>query len=173
MIDNLVSLLGHSIESPEIKNLLTEWRVAYPTKITCTANEPGLKAKIEKDCIRLYFTRGGNSQYLKPIPTKWKGGFVGIFTSIEFTKKRKGGMPFGVEFAMTEAELTKIMGEPVKNSMVIETLTWRKKYSDKHEFIIVDIISKDEKPNRSMSLNFNYEPDLYLMEDYDKLRVES
>ena len=159
-MDKLVSLLGHSIESTEIKDLLTDWRVAYPSKITCTIEEPDLKAKIEKDCIRLYFSRGGNSEYLKPIPTKWKGGFVGIFTSIEFTKKRKGGIPFGVEHSMTEAELTAILGEPVKTNLESESTTWRKKYSDKHEFVISDSKLKDGSRARSMKLGFIFEPEL-------------
>ncbi len=157
-MENLVSLLGHSIESPEIKELLTEWRVPYPSKITCTVEEPDLKAKIEKDCIRLYFTRGGNSPYLKPIPTKWKGGFVGLFTSIEFTKKRKGGIPFGVEHNMTEAELTSLLGEPIRTNLNEGTTTWRKNYSDKHEFVVSDIKFKDGTHSRSMKLGLVFEP---------------
>ena len=159
-MENLVSLLGQPIESPEIKNLLIEWRVPYPSKITCTVEEPDLKAKIEKDCIRLYFTRGGNSPYLNPIPTKWKGGFVGIFTSIEFTKKRKGGIPFGVEHNMTEVELTAILGEPIKSNLGGENTTWRKNFSDKHEFVVTDVKSNDGTLVRSMKLGFILETEL-------------
>ncbi len=168
MIEKLIPLLGKSLESEEIKTLLTDWRVPYPKSITCSADNPSVKGKIEKDCIRLHFGVGGNSKYLKPIPTRFKGGFVGIFTNFEFTKKRVGGMPFGVEFNMSEAELTKILGKPVKNNLVVDTMTWRKSYSDKHEFIVTDILNTDSSAMRSMNFTFIYEPNLILLEDYEK-----
>jgi hypothetical protein len=171
MIENLISLLGKSIESDEIKDLLMSWNVAYPTKITCTADSPNLKGKIEKDCIRLYFGRGGNSRYLKPIPTRWKGGFVALFTMIEFTKKRKGGIPFEVEHSMTSEELTAILGEPVVVNFMGKTTTWRKNVTDKHELIVSDTVSTDETSLRSITLSFIYEQDLYTMEDYEKLKL--
>ncbi len=169
MIENLISLLGKSIESDDIKDLLISWNVAYPSKITCTADSPGLKGKIEKDCIRLYFGRGGNSRYLQPIPTRWKGGFVALFTMIEFTKKRKGGIPFDVEFSMTTEELTAILGEPTVVEFMGTTTTWRKNVTDKHEFIVSEIVASDGTSQRSMTLTFLYEQDLYTMEDYEKL----
>ena len=168
MIEKLIPLLGKSLESEDIKNLLTEWRVPYPKSITCTADNPVVKGKIEKDCVRLHFGRGGSSKYLKPIPTRFKGGFVGIFTNFEFTKKRVGGMPFGVEFKMSEAEITKIMGEGVKNNFLTDTTTWRKNYSDKHEFIVVDILNKDSSVTRSMNFTFIYEAHLLTLDDYEK-----
>jgi hypothetical protein len=168
MIENLVTLLGKSIESEEIKGLLESWRVLYPSKITCTADSPGLKGKIEKDCVRLYFGRGGNSRYMKPIPAKFKGGFIAMFTMIEFTKKRKGGIPFDVEHSMTPAELTAILGEPKVVEFMGTTTTWRKNYTEQHEFVVSDTLATDGTSIRSMTLTFHYEPDLYTMEDYEK-----
>jgi hypothetical protein len=167
MIDKLLPLLGKSIESDEIKDLLEDWRVLYPSKITCTADSPNMKGKIEKDCVRLYFGRGGNSRYLKPIPTRFKGGFVAMFTMIEFTKKRRGGIPFDVEHSMTPDELTAILGEPKVVEFVGTTTTWRKNLTDKHEFIVSDSVSTDGTAIRSMTLTFNYEEDLFTMEDYE------
>ncbi len=168
MTEQLISLLGKSIESDEIKDLFEAWNVMYPSKISCTADSPNLKIKVEKDCVRLYFGRGGNSPYLMPIPTRWKGGFVAIFTMIEFTKKRKGGMPFDVEFAMTPEELTAILGEPTTVEAIGTTTTWRKNYTEGHEFIVSDSVVGENDPIRSMTLTFNYVPDLYTMEDYEK-----
>ncbi len=167
MIDKLLPLLGKSIESSEIKALLENWNVLYPSKITCTADSPGLKGKIEKDCIRLHFGRGGNSRYMKPIPTRFKGGFVAMLTMIEFTKKRRGGIPFDVEFAMTADELTAILGEPKVAEFVGTTTTWRKNLTEQHEFIVNDSVAVDGTTLRSMTLAFNYEEDLYTLEDYE------
>ena len=168
MIEKLISLLGESIESAKIKALLMAWNVPNPSKITCTADNPTLKGKVEKDCVRLYFGRGGNSRYLTPQPAPWEGNYYAIFTMIEFTKKRKGGIPFDVEFSMTPDELTAILGEPVVDSMGTTT-TWRKNVSDQHELIVSDLLTEGaEEPLRSMSLTFIYEQDLLTMEDYEK-----
>ena len=108
MLEKLIPLLGMSLEKEEIKALYTAWNAQYPKRITYTANESNIKGKVEKDCIRLYFGRGGNSKYLKPIPTTWAGGFIGMLTMIEFTKKSRGGIPFNVTHAMAANELTAI-----------------------------------------------------------------
>ncbi len=171
MIENLIPLMGKSIESEEIKTLLKSWNVAYPTKITCTADSPGLKGKIEKDCVRLYFGRGGNSRHLKPIPTRWTGGFVALFTMVEFTKKRKGGIPFDVEHSMTAEELTAILGEPKIVEFMGTMTTWRKNYTEQHELIVSDSLSNDGSSLRSITLAFNYEADLNTMEDYEKAEI--
>lgn len=164
MIEKLMPLLGKSLESEEIKELLIDWRVPYPKSITCTDNDPTVKGKIEKDCIRLHFGKGGSTGYLNPIPTRFKGGYVGIFTHFEFTKKRVGGMPFGVEFNMSEAELTKILGKPFSNS-VGDTFTWHKKYSDKYEFIVTDILNTGGSATRSMKFTFVHKPDLHIEDE--------
>jgi hypothetical protein len=168
MLDQLIPLLGMRVDSKEIKDIFTEWNAIFPKRVTCTANEPNIKGKVEKNCVRLYFGRGGNSRYLKPNPTSWEGGYFGIFTMIEFTKKRKGDMPFGVEFEMEASKLTEIMGEPKVVEFVGTTTTWRKNITDKHEFIVSDTLSMDGSSFRSMVVSFIYEADLYTMEEYEK-----
>jgi hypothetical protein len=168
MLDKLIPLLGMRVDSKEIKDIFTEWNAIFPKRVTCTANEPNIKGKVEKNCVRLYFGRGGNSRYLKPIPASWEGGYFGIFTMIEFTKKRKGDMPFGVEFDMESEELTQILGEPKIVEFMGTTTTWRKNITDKHEFIVSDTLSTDGSSLRSMTVSFVYEPDLYTMEEYKK-----
>ncbi len=167
MIEKLLPLLGKSIQSEEIKTLFEEWNAVYPRKPYCTPNEPNLKVKVERDCIRLYFRLGGNSRYMKPIPAHWDGGFIAQFTMMEFTKKRKGGIPFDVEFSMTAEELTAILGEPVVTNFVGTTTTWRRNLTDKHEFIVSDTGDGDDIL-RSMTLTFIYEKDLNSMEEYEQ-----
>ena len=165
MLDQLIPLLGMRVDSKEIKDIFTEWNAIYPKRVTSSTNEPNIKGKIEKNCVRLHFGRGGNSRYLKPIPASWEGGYFGIFTMIEFTKKRKGDMPFEVEFEMEASELTEILGEPV---VVDSSTTWRKNITDKHELVVLDSII-DKEPTRSMKVSFVYEPDLYTMEEYKNI----
>ncbi len=168
MLEKLIPLLGKSIESEEIKSLYKDWNAQYPKRITCTANESNIKGKVEKDCIRLYFGRGGNSRYLKPIPAAWAGGYIGMLYMIEFTKKSRGGIPFDVTHAMTPNELTAILGTPKVVDFMGTTTTWRKNTSNKHELIVSDLLSIDGTLIRGITLSFIYEPDLYTMEDYEK-----
>jgi hypothetical protein len=168
MLEKLIPLLGKSIEEKEIKDLLAEWNVEYPKSIYCTPNNTNLKGKIEKHCIRLYFGLGGNSRYLKPIPTARENSFIAQFTMIEFTKKRTDLMPFGVRFDMTPDELTAIFGTPKVVDFMGKTTTWRKNYTDKHEMIVCDNLYSDGTSLRSMTLSFVYEPDLNTMGDYEK-----
>ena len=168
MKNKVISLLGKPIESAEIKALYAEWGAIYPKSIFCTADNPGVKGKVEKDCIRLHFGRGGNSRYLKPIPATWEGGFHAMFTAIEFTKKRKGEIPFGVEYAMTDAELTAILGEPVVSNFMGEMTVWRKQYEDKYEFLVTNNVYADGTTLKTMMLSFIYEADLFSMEEYEK-----
>ncbi len=168
MLEQLMPLLGMRVDSQEIKAIFTEWNAVFPKRISCTANEPNIKGKVEKNCFRLYFGRGGNSRYLKPIPTSWQGGCFGIFTMIEITKKQKGPIPFGLSFDMPASELTKILGQPQTVEFVGTTTTWRKNMSDKHELVVSDTVSVDGSELRSMTVSFIYEPDLYTMEEYEK-----
>ena len=46
MVDQLIALMGHSIESEEVKKLLVDWNVIYPRKVFCTEENPILKDKI-------------------------------------------------------------------------------------------------------------------------------
>jgi hypothetical protein len=167
MIEKLLPLLGKSIESVEIKALFAEFNWPMPTKTTCTANNSTIKGKFEKDGIILYFGRGGNSRYLKPIEAAKKGSYIGIFSMIEFTKKYKGKIPFDIKFDMKSAELTPILGEPKVDNFMGQTTTWRKNYTDTHEFIFSDWVSGD-KIIRAITLSFKYESDLYSMEEYAK-----
>jgi hypothetical protein len=171
MLEKLIQLLGYSLETEEIKAIYKDWNAQYPKRITCTANEPNIKGKVEKDCIRLYFGRGGYSKYLKPIPTTWAGGYIGMLYMIEFTKKSRGGIPFDVTPAMTAEELTTIMGEPKVVEFMGKITTWRKNTSDKHELIVSDSQGADGSVIRGITLSFILEPDLYTMEDYEKAGI--
>jgi hypothetical protein len=171
MIDQLIPLLGKSIEDKEIKELLTEWNIVYPKSIYCTPNNTNLKGKIEKHCIRLYFGLGGNSRYLKPLPSTREGSFIAQFTMIEFTKKRTDSIPFGVRFDMTPDELTAILGAPKVVNFMGTVTTWRKNYTKKHELVVSDSLSMDGSSLRSMTLTFIYEPNLNTMEEYKKAKL--
>jgi hypothetical protein len=167
MLKKLIPLLGKSIESEDIKNLFTELGFAYPSKTTCTANIDAIKGKFEKDGIRLYFGRGANSRYAKPILGKTKGSYIGIFHMIEFTKKCKDGtIPLGIKHTMTSEELTAIFGEPKVVNFMGKNTTWRKNITDKHELIVSD--SEVGSFLRGIIVSFNYERDLYTMEEYEK-----
>lgn len=169
MINQLIPLLGKSIESEEIKNLFTELGFTYPKKTACTANNDRIKGKFEKDGMLLYFGRGANSRYLKPILGRTKGTYIGIFFMIEFTKKYKADLPFGVKYEMKPEELTAILGEPKVVNFMGTTTTWRKNVTDKHEVIVSDSIVGGSTSVRSITLSFNYEQDLYTMEEYKKV----
>jgi hypothetical protein len=168
MLEKLIPLLGKRIDSDEIRAIYTSWNAIFPKRVSCTANEPNIKGKVEKDCIRLYFGRGGNSRYLKPLPTSWVGGYFGMLYMIEFTKKSRGGIPFDVTHAMSGEELTAIMGEPKIVEFMGTITTWRKNTSKKHELIVSDTTSSDGTTIRGITLSFIYEPDLYTMEEYEK-----
>jgi hypothetical protein len=168
MLEKLIPLLGLRVDNEAIKAIYTSWNAVFPKRISCTANEPNLKGKVEKDCIRLYFGRGGNSRYLKPMPTSWEGGFFGMFYMIEFTKKSRGGIPFGVTHAMSADELTAIMGQPKIVEFMGKITTWRKNTSDKHELIVCQNDNTDGTTARSITLSYIYEPNLNTLEDYQK-----
>jgi hypothetical protein len=170
MIEKLITQLGKSIETQEIKNLYKDFGAEYPKTITCTANNDTIKGKIEKDGIKLYMRRGGYSKFLKPIIGKKAGSFIGLFTMIEITKKYKGELPHGVKYDMASKELTSILGEPKEVDFMGTTTTWRNNITDKHELIVSD--SKGTSPNdkviRSITISFLFEQDLYTNEDYEK-----
>jgi hypothetical protein len=159
MIEKLTPLLGHSIESEEIKNLFAEWGMKYPAKTTCTPNNNSVKGKFEKDGVLLYFTMGGHSRYLTPIPARVKNSYIGIFSMIEFTKKCKIALPFGVNYNSTPEELTAIFGEPKVTEFMGKSTIWRKNYTDKHEFMVNDNVFQDGSTLRSITLAFIWETD--------------
>ncbi len=154
MLDKLVPLIGKSIETEEIKEIFKSWNAQYPKRLFCTDLEPNVKAKVEKDCIRLYFGKGQKTKFLNPIPTSWEGGFVAILTHIEFTKKSRGGIPFDITFQMTPAELTHLLGDSVE----VETddkakkQFWSRKVGDKHELLVEDVYSASNETNRTILL---------------------
>ena len=152
--------MGQSIESAEIKNLFAELGLKYPTKTTCTPNNSSVKGKFEHDGLLLYFTMGGNSRYLKPIPARVKNSYIGIFSMIEFTKKCTIALPFGVKFNAKPDELTTIFGTPKVTEFMGKSTIWRKNHTEKHEFMINDNLYNDGSSLRSITLTFNYEADL-------------
>jgi hypothetical protein len=169
MIEKLCKLLGKSIESDEIKALFAEWNVEYPKAITCTPNHSTVKTKMEKDGVKLYFTVGGNSKFLKPIPAKRANSYIGIFSMIEFTKKCKLELPFKIERGMSPDELTKILGEPKVVNFIGEATIWRKNFNETQEIKVSHDVFTDGTRLESITITFNYEPDLNTEEDYKKI----
>jgi hypothetical protein len=168
MLENLYKLLGKSIESEEIKALFKEWKVDYPSKTTCTPNNDQVKTKMKKDGLILYFSRGGNSKYLKPIPAKTKNSYIGIFSMIEVTDKCKLELPFGVSLAQKPEDFTKILGEPKVTNFMGESTIWRKNFNEKQEIVVCHNLYTDGSRIDNITINFNYEPDLNTDEDYAK-----
>jgi hypothetical protein len=160
MLEKVYKLLGKSIESEEIIALFKEWNIEYPTKTTCTPNNDTVKTKMKKDGLILYFTKGGNSRYLKPIPAKKSNSYIGIFSMIEITDKCKLDLPFGVSHQLNPEELTKILGNPKVTNFMGESTIWRKNFNDKQEIIVNHNLYSDGSKINSISINFNYETDL-------------
>lgn len=169
MLDELIALLGKSIESDEIRALFAAWNVTFPKKTFCTANVPSIgSCKMEREGMKMYFAKGGNSRYMKPIKGVRKSSFICMFSMIEFQKKRKGGIPFGVRYDMSYDELTSVLGKPVVTNLVSTTTVWRKRYEGNYELIVSDDLFKDGKKLRSITFSFVYERDLDTLEDYEK-----
>jgi hypothetical protein len=168
MLENLYNLLGKSIESEEIIALFNEWNIAYPSKTTCTPNNDKVKTKMKKDGLILYFTKGGNSRYLKPIPAKYPNCYIGIFSMIEINDKCKFELPFGVSHQLKPEELTKILGEPKVTNFMGESTIWRKNFNKKYEIVVNHNLYTDGNRINSITINFNYDPDLNTDEDYKK-----
>jgi hypothetical protein len=151
MLDRLIPLLGYNIQSEEIKAIYKEWNALYPKKPYCSNEEPVLKTKVEKDCIRLYFGKGGGSQHLKPIHTSWEGGYVAQLYTIEFTKKSRGGIPLGITHAMSDADVTAKMGQPIIEGT---KTTWQKNTSDLHQLTVTQFEASDGAIDRTIRLSF-------------------
>lgn len=124
---------------------------------------------MKKGGLILYFSRGGNSKYLKPIPAKTKNSYVGIFSMIEITGKCKLELPFGILHQLKPEELTKILGEPKVTNFMGESTIWRKNFNEKLEIVINHNLSVDGSRIDSTTINFNYDPDLNTDEDYAKM----
>jgi hypothetical protein len=159
MVQKLIPHFGKSLESTEIKDLLTELGLKYPAKTTCTPNYSTVKGKFEKDGMLLYFTMGGNSRFLKPIPAKTKNSYIGLFSMVEFTKKYQGELPFGAKMSMTAEELTTLFGAPKETEFIGKSTIWQKNFGDNHVFRICDDAYIDGSTLRSITLTFIYEPD--------------
>jgi hypothetical protein len=170
MLENLTKLLGKSIESEEIIALFTEWNVEYPKKTTCTPNNDTVKNKMKKDGLILYFSMGGNSKYLKPVPAKYPNSYIGIFSMIEVTNKCKLDLPFGVSLDLKPEELTKILGEQKVTNFMGKTTMWRKNFNEKQEITVSHYLSVDGSRIDSITIGFNYETDLT---DADYVELQS
>jgi hypothetical protein len=169
MLENLCKLLGKSLQSEEIIALFKAWDLAYPTKITCTANNNTVKTKMRKDGVILYFSRGGNSRFLKPIPAKTANSYIGIFSMIEITPKCKLELPFGISFALKPEDFTRILGQPKVDNFMGQSTIWRKNFSETQEIVVAHNLYNDGSRLDSITINFNYEADLSTEADYQKL----
>jgi hypothetical protein len=166
MINDLLPLLGKSLESAEVKQLFTEWRVPLPKKITCTANNDRVPTKLRKDGIELEFGRGGYSRYKKPIPAARKGSYIGMVNLIVITPRYTGPMPFPVSPSVDPDELTKVFGKPKVVDFMGTTTTWRGTFAKKYELVASAMTSPDGSALKSMYVNYLFEPDLYTDDDY-------
>jgi hypothetical protein len=169
MLEKLFLLLGKSIESDEVKMLFEEWSVTYPTKFTCTPNNATVKTKMRKDGIKLYFTMGGNSKYLKPIPAKSANSYIGIFSMIEIDKKCTLALPFDISHALKPVALTEILGEPKETVFMGKSTIWRKNINEKLEIIVNHNEYTDGSKIESITIAFNYEAELNTEADYKKV----
>jgi hypothetical protein len=166
VIDELLPLLGKSLESPEIKDLFSAWNAPFPKKITCTANNDRVKTKLRKDGIELEFGRGGYSKYKKPIPASRKGSYVGMLNLIVITPTYPGPLPFPVSPAVDPDELTRVLGKPKVVEFMGTTTTWRSTFANKYELVASVTASTDGTSLNVMHVNHIFEPDLYTDEDY-------
>ncbi len=168
MIHKLLPHLGKRIDNEDVKAVFADWNVPFPRTITCSADRPTINQKVEKNCLRLHFDQGGNSRYMKPIPTEWEGGHICLFSSIEITNKRKRDVPFDLRFDMTHEEISEIMGESTTTEFVNKITTWRKKYEDKFELVLTETLNAENITDRKMYISYVYEPEFYTQEDFEK-----
>jgi hypothetical protein len=161
MLEKLLSLLGKSVETQEIKDLYKSFGAAYPKKITGNADTSMLKGRVEKDGIELHFGVGGNSKHLTNIPTSKAGTYIARFMMIEITAKYKGEIPHGIQFDMSAEALTKILGKPKEVNFMGKSFIWKKSINDKQEIKIDDSRGMDETEPfvRHIMLQFIWEDD--------------
>jgi hypothetical protein len=159
MLDKLLSLLGKSVDTKEIKALYEEFGAKYPKKITGNSDTSMLKGRVKKDGIELHFGVVKNGKYLKPKEINKKGTFIALFTMIEITKEYKGEIPHGIKYNMGADELTKILGKPKEVNFMGKSFIWKKNISDKHEIKIDDSRGMDETEpfTRTIMLQFIWE----------------
>jgi hypothetical protein len=166
MIEKLISLIGKRIDSDEVKALFTEWDIAFPKKITCTANNSSLgNCKLKKDGVSIEFGKGGNGKLLKPVPGG-KNNYIGLAIFINADKSYKDDFPFDLKYGTEEIELTKILGQPKETSfMNIVTKIWRKEYKLDYE-VLVTINMIEGKLEKEMRVQCKWDDTLELLEDY-------
>jgi hypothetical protein len=156
MIDKLLSLLGASVDTQEIKDLYTEFGAKYPTKITGNADTSMLKGRVKKDGIELHFGVTANGKYLKPKKTEKEGTYIAMFLMIQILKDYKGEMPHGIKYNMTADELTKILGKPNEVNFMGKSFIWKKNISNKHEIKIDDSRGMDETEAFTRTIMLQY-----------------
>jgi hypothetical protein len=161
MLEKLLSLLGTSVDTQEIKDLYAEFGAKYPTKITGNADTSMLKGRVKKDGIELHFGAVKNGKYLNPKPTKTAGTNIALFVMIQILDKYKGEIPHGIKYNMSADELTKILGKPKEVNFMGKSFIWKKNISDKHEIKIDDSRGMDETEafTRTIMLQYIWEED--------------
>jgi hypothetical protein len=159
MIIKLLSLLGTSVDTQEIKNLYADFGAKYPTKITGNADTSMLKGRVKKDGIELHFGVTANGKYLNPKKTEKEGTYIAMFLMIQILKDYKGEIPHGIIFDMTSDELTKILGKPREDNFMGKNFYWKKNISDKHEIRVEDCrgMNEDEPFVRQIFLQYIWE----------------
>jgi hypothetical protein len=159
MLEKLLSLLGTSVDTQEIKDLYAEFGAKYPTKITGNADTSMLKGRVNKDGIELHFGVTANGKYLKPKKTEKEGTYIAMFLMIQILDKYKGDIPHGIKFDMKAEDLTKILGAPREDNFMGKSFYWKKNISDKHEIRVEDSRGMDENEPfaRQIFLQFNWE----------------
>lgn len=156
MLEKLLSLLGKSVDTQEIKDLYAEFGAKYPTKITGNADTSMLKGRVKKDGIELHFGVCDNGKYLNPKPTKTRGTYIALFVMIQILKDYKGEIPHGIKYNMSADELTKILGKPKEINFMGKSFIWKKNISDKHEIKIDDSRGMDEMEAFTRTIMLQY-----------------
>jgi hypothetical protein len=154
--NTIINLLGKRIDDLEIKDLFKNWNCPYPKKLTCTPNHSILKTKLENSGLRIGFSMGGYSQFMVPQKHKFNS-YISLMNMIEFTDQYSQELPFGVNFMMSEVELTSLLGEPKKDNIVFASATWKKPIDDRYELVVSDTIVNN-KNTRVMFLSFIFDP---------------
>jgi hypothetical protein len=156
MLEKLLSLLGTSVDTQEIKDLYAEFGAKYPTKITGNADTSMLKGRVKKDGIELHFGVTANGKYLKPKKTEKEGTYIAMFLMIQILDKYKGELPHGIKYNMSADELTKILGKPKELNFMGKSFIWKKNISDKHEIKIDDSRGMDETEAFTRTIMLQY-----------------
>jgi hypothetical protein len=88
---------------------------------------------------------------------------------IEITKKCKLELPFKIQRLMSSGKLTKILGEPKIINFISKTTIWRKNFNETQKIVVSHDVFTYGTQIESITIIFDYDPDLSIEEDYKKI----